>query len=88
MGAARAMLTARIVSGAGSLTIKAAGLERGGAIFSPRPRQRACQVPSTREGGDALRACLDLGPGPLGTKANMSHVACKWVPEAINKKVT
>ena len=35
-----------------------------------------------------LRACLDLGPGPLGTKANMSHVACKWAPQAINKKVT
>ena len=36
------------------MAIKAAGLERGGAGFSPRPRQRACQVPLTRQGGDAL----------------------------------
>ena len=31
------------------------GLERGGALFSsPRLRQRACQDPLTRQGGDAL----------------------------------
>jgi hypothetical protein len=24
----------------------------------------------------------------VGVKANMSHVACKWAPKAINKKVT
>ena len=24
----------------------------------------------------------------VGAKANMSHVACKWAPKAINKKVT
>ena len=29
-------------------------MERGGACFSPRPRQRACQVPLTRQGGGAL----------------------------------
>ena len=29
-------------------------MERGGACFSPRPRQRACQVPLSRQGGDAL----------------------------------
>ena len=29
--------------------------ERGGACFSPRLCQRACQVPLTRQGGDALR---------------------------------
>jgi hypothetical protein len=44
---------ARIVSGAGSL--KSPG-KRGGADFSPRLRQRACQDPLTRQGGDALRA--------------------------------
>ena len=38
-----------------ALAIKAASLERGGAVFSSRPCQRACQVPSTRQGGDALR---------------------------------
>jgi hypothetical protein len=42
---------ARIVSGAGSLKIPG---KRGGADFSPRPRQRACQDPLTRQGGDAL----------------------------------
>jgi hypothetical protein len=42
---------ARIVSEAGSL--KSPG-KRGGANFSPRPRQRACQDPLTRQGGDAL----------------------------------
>ena len=42
---------ARIVSGAGSL--KSPG-KRGGAYFSPRPCQRACQDPLTRQGGDAL----------------------------------
>ena len=42
----------RIVSGAGSL--KSPG-KKGGADFSPRPRQRACQDPLTRQGGDALR---------------------------------
>jgi hypothetical protein len=41
----------RIVSGAGSL--KSPG-KRGGADFTPRPRQRACQDPLTRQGGDAL----------------------------------
>ena len=48
----------RIVSGVGSLKSpgnQEAGLERGGPIFSPRLHQRACQVPSTRHGGDALR---------------------------------
>jgi len=29
--------------------------KRGGADFSARPRQRACQDPLTRKGGDALR---------------------------------
>ena len=29
-------------------------MERGGACFSPRPRQRACQDPLTWQGGDAL----------------------------------
>ena len=28
--------------------------KKGGACFSPRPRQRACQDPLTRQGGDAL----------------------------------
>jgi hypothetical protein len=42
---------ARIVSGAGSL--KSPG-KRGGVDFSPRLRQRACQDPLTRQGGDAL----------------------------------
>ena len=42
----------RIVSGAGSL--KSPG-KKGGADFSPRPHQRACQDPLTRQGGDALR---------------------------------
>ena len=37
-----------------ALASKAAGLERGGAGFSPRLRERACQVPLTRQGGDAL----------------------------------
>jgi hypothetical protein len=41
----------RIVSGAGSL--KSPG-KRGGADFSARPRQRACQDPLTRQGGNAL----------------------------------
>ena len=27
-----------------------------GHVFSPRPRQRACQYPLTRQGGDALKA--------------------------------
>jgi hypothetical protein len=39
------------LSGAGSL--KSPG-KRGGANFSPRPRQRACQDPLTQQGGDAL----------------------------------
>jgi hypothetical protein len=47
---------ARIVSGAGSL--KSPG-KRGGAGFSPRPRQRACQDPLTQQGGDSQRACQD-----------------------------
>jgi hypothetical protein len=47
---------ARIVSGAGSL--KSPG-KRGGAGFSPRPCQRACQDPLTRQGGDALRGCSE-----------------------------
>jgi hypothetical protein len=42
---------AMIVSGAGSL--KSPG-KRGGAGFSPRPRQRACQDPLTRQGANAL----------------------------------
>jgi hypothetical protein len=42
---------ARIVSTAGSLTSPS---KRGGADFSPRPRQRACQDHLTRQGGDAL----------------------------------
>jgi hypothetical protein len=42
---------ARIVSGAGSL--KSPG-KRGGADFSPRPRQRACPNSLTGQGGDAL----------------------------------
>jgi hypothetical protein len=41
----------RIVSGAGSL--KSHG-KKGGADFSSRPRQRACQDPLTWQGGDAL----------------------------------
>ena len=40
------------MSGAGSL--KSPG-KRGGADFSAMPRQRACQDPLTRKGGDALR---------------------------------
>ena len=36
-------------------------MEKGGACFSPRPRQRACQDPLTRQGGDALRASKNLG---------------------------
>ena len=51
----------RIVSGVGSwraLAVNAKGLERGGPLFSARPRQRACQDPLTRQGGDALmRVC-------------------------------
>jgi hypothetical protein len=49
----------RIVSRAGSL--KSPG-KRGGVDFSPRPHQRACQVPLTRQGGDALtlEQSLDL----------------------------
>jgi hypothetical protein len=46
---------ARIVSGAGSL--KSPG-KRGGTDFSPRPRQRACQDPLTRQGGDALTTSI------------------------------
>ena len=46
---------ARVVSGAGSLK---SGIGRGGACFSPRPRQRASQDPLTRQGGDALRAAF------------------------------
>ena len=42
------------MSGAGSL--KSPG-KRGGADFSAKPRQRACQDPLTRKGGDALRIC-------------------------------
>ena len=29
-------------------------MERGGACFSPRLHERACQDPLTRQGGDAL----------------------------------
>ena len=47
----------RIVSGAGSL--KSPG-KKGGADFSPRPRQRACQGPLTRQGGDALKRDTSL----------------------------
>ena len=51
----------RIVSGAGSLknsgSLKSGIGERWGMFFS-RPRQRACQDPSTREGGDALMILL------------------------------
>ena len=47
-------------------------------MFSPRPRQRACQDPSTRQGGDALSHKLSgfnrftgcrhaLGPTNLAT---------------------
>ena len=36
------------------MAVKAEGLGRGGALFSTRPRQRACQDPSTWQGGDAL----------------------------------
>ena len=42
---------ARIVSGAGSLknpSNQGRGIREGGAIFSPKPRQRACQDPLTR----------------------------------------
>jgi hypothetical protein len=50
---------ARIVSGAGSLKspdkFEEPGQE-GWSKFSPRPHQRACQDPLTRQGGDALRA--------------------------------
>jgi hypothetical protein len=47
------------VSGAGSLKspgkFEEPGQEvRGGADFSARPRQRACQDPLTRKGRDAL----------------------------------
>jgi hypothetical protein len=42
------------VSGVGSL--KSPG-KRGGADFSARPRQKACQDRLTRKGGDALRSC-------------------------------
>ena len=47
----------RIVSGAGSL--KSPGKfeepgQEGWVKFSPKPRQRACQDPLTRQGGDAL----------------------------------
>jgi hypothetical protein len=33
-----------------------------------------------------LRACLDLGAGPLVNEGQ--YVPCKWAPKAINKKVT
>jgi hypothetical protein len=49
---------ARIVSGAGSL--KSPG-KRGGTYFSPRLRQRACQDPLTRQGGDALNVVGEGG---------------------------
>jgi hypothetical protein len=55
------MWAARIVSGTPSL--KSPGKfeepgQEGGADFSPRPRQRACQDPLTRQGGDALRSSI------------------------------
>jgi hypothetical protein len=34
-------------------SLKSTG-KRGGADFSPRPRQRTCQDPLTQQGGDAL----------------------------------
>ena len=58
---------ARVVSGKESLramVFKAAFMERGGACFSPRPRQRTCQVPLTQQGGDALTPRL-LYSAPL-----------------------
>ena len=47
-------------------------------MFSPRPRQRACQDPLTRQGGDALMwaglRCMHLVNFDL---LNITHVATK-----------
>ena len=42
--------------------MKAKELEKGGTLFSARPRQRACQDPLTRQGGDALRRDTHANP--------------------------
>jgi hypothetical protein len=63
---------ARIVSGVGSL--KSPG-KRGGAIFSSRPRQRTCQYPLTRQGGDALRHHNHKCWNPH-KQATPSYIAC------------
>jgi hypothetical protein len=70
----------RIVSGARSL--KSPG-KRGGADFSARPRQRACQDPLTHKGGDALSKATLLRPkNQCETMSKDALVSCKVVGES------
>ena len=75
VGAARATLTRKDSDWSGSLKSlgnQGRGIGEGWAVFSPRPCQRACQVPSTRQDGDALsrenisRPGFKLSVAPLG----------------------
>jgi hypothetical protein len=65
---------ARIVSGAGSL--KSPG-KRGGADFSPKSRQRACQDPLTRQGGDALIGVTFIEGGLYSTSPLIIELLCQ-----------